>query len=186
MDLTSGNENSCICVCGKSFSNRPGSLTLHQGKCKRSQTRISGALEKAQALWRKRKRQHVDTVAGVDHHSCHMDRGYTAASENATERTVRLSITLNFLSLAKLIVPCQLTSSLGTNFPTSNHPGPSTDPHAEVRLCLHLAFSQPLTLSHRVLLPLPTANTYHHKLSLTFWRYARFFLLLVCLHIFIY
>lgn len=53
-------DDSCVCICGKSFSSRPGALTYHQTKCQKSKKRLSAALETARVVLKSRKRQRLE------------------------------------------------------------------------------------------------------------------------------
>jgi hypothetical protein len=48
-----------ICACGRSFY-LDSAYTNHRRSCKKSKTRLAGALGSAQNLWRERKRQRLE------------------------------------------------------------------------------------------------------------------------------
>jgi hypothetical protein len=52
-------ESDHICVCGRCFHQR-GALLYHQRSCKKTKTRLAGALVKAKDVWTARKRRRLE------------------------------------------------------------------------------------------------------------------------------
>jgi hypothetical protein len=79
-------STSChICVCGRSFS-QPGALSYHQRSCKKTKTRLAGALLKAKDAWAVRKRRRLEVSEDV---------GSTSVAEaHAVELEVHISLWL--------------------------------------------------------------------------------------------
>lgn len=61
MDL---NPTELICVCGRSFYDY-SALSKHKRSCKKSKTRLAGALGKAKELWQSRKRHRSEQAANA-------------------------------------------------------------------------------------------------------------------------
>lgn len=61
MDISGNDGVSYGCLCGRSFS-QSGAFAYHKRNCKQSKKRLSGALEKAQELWRTKKRRRIEAT----------------------------------------------------------------------------------------------------------------------------
>ena len=50
-----------VCVCGRTFS-LPQAYTFHQRSCSKTKKRLSSALDKAQEVWRSKRRQKMEIM----------------------------------------------------------------------------------------------------------------------------
>lgn len=53
-----------LCVCGRTFHEQ-GALSYHKRTCKKSKSRLAGALDKAKQTWKRQKRRRLDDVLGA-------------------------------------------------------------------------------------------------------------------------
>lgn len=57
-------SSECVCPCGRAFL-QASALTKHQRTCPKCKKRLSSALEKAQSLWKGKRRRVLNTVTSA-------------------------------------------------------------------------------------------------------------------------
>ena len=123
-------EGQLSCLCGRSFP-QAGPLKHHQKSCKKSKTRMFGALERAKESWTARKRQRIENLEGES-------SGANQSSSGHEEFNVMANNVCFFPDRSLQ----QLTSTIISQvLPTIQHEASHGTPHSSpaVEVCLSVS-----------------------------------------------